>query len=41
MGRLSREGDKIKFVDVRFKKGQILGFSTNIPKPQKSSTEHS
>ena len=25
-GSLSREGDKIKFIDVRFKRGQIVGF---------------
>ena len=25
-GRLSRKGDKIKFVDVRFKRLQIVGF---------------
>ena len=25
-GSLSREGDKMKFVDVRFKRWQILGF---------------
>ena len=25
-GRLSRKGDKIKFVDIRFKGRQIVGF---------------